>query len=240
MSAIALVVALTTHTSAVNTKSSLESNGHTVTFVDDEDIGTTDFTVYDCVVACRLTNSQAVADGIRDILDDDKVPVAVGFVWAGAIHSGSQNGITTKMYLTGLMEIVSTSYGPYRRLDIIDNTHEITDAWSTGEQAVYVGVNYWGAVNLGDGWAGTKLCEGQAVGGHIANQAETIAIEANTDDLQGTPVPTGARCVLAGALWGGNNDYLAFGDDWLESIVQWLIPPVEAGLVVVTSLNDIA
>ena len=219
MAAIALIVANTASTAATKTKAALEAEGHTVTFVVEGNIGTTDFSGFDCAAAVACTANSTVANALRSLVDDDALPMFVGSVSAGL-------GAAYIPQLMNLCGSMTANYvygtGPYA-INITNATHDITAPFGTGALDTMTGTSYWASVASGQSIIGVQLALGT---GTLAGLVDTFAIPRGTMDLAGTPVATGARMVVSGALYGGTHpvlNYTADGRAFLDAVVEWLI-----------------
>lgn len=222
MAAVAIVSADTGHASATNTKTALENKGHTVTLVAQTTWagwGIGDFAGIDCVFFIRATHSQAVSDAIRVWLDAG-IPTGVGLVYSGGLAATNQALQPTLMHLMGNGDIIGTA-PTQNEIQVTNGTHEITDEFGTGALQIYTASQYSGCVTSGQSHVGTAIADGDyyTTAHGLVN---TFAVEAGTPDMQGAPVSTGARCVVSGALYGGQGAYLANGENLLSAIVDWL------------------
>ena len=224
MAAIALIVASTGSTAATKTKAALEAEGHTVTFVVEGNIGTTDFSGFDCAAAVACTANSTVANALRSLVDDDNLPMFVGSVSAGL----GAAYIPQLMHLNGPM---TSDYvygqGPYA-INITNATHDITSPFGLGYLDISTGTQYWACVASGESFAGVQLAVGYDVGGgiNLTGLVDTFAISRGTMDLAGTPAAIGARVVVSGALYGGTHpvlNYTADAKTFFDNVIEWLI-----------------
>jgi len=216
-----------TSASMANTKAALEGLGHTVTLIPHADIGTTDFTAFDCVVAVRCPATATVADGLRAVVDDDNVPMLVGLLGAGQLVGGGRSTVASLMSLCGTSTVVYPA-GDMDNINITNTTHEITDEFGAGELQTAVGNNAWAAVE--GTHIGEELSLGSADGGAAFDDyVESFAIESGTDDQDDPAVPTGARIVVAGWAYAGLTDYSADGKTLLGATIDWLLRGPKTG-----------
>lgn len=124
--------------------------------------------------------------------------------------------------LTGTWEFVDNTPG-VTQINIVDNTHPITSAFSTGLLTVQNTADYSAAVDDGASTVGDVLAEADSNhANYVAGQATLIAVETGTDDLQGTPVATTER----GLIWGFPytfSDMTANGNALMTVAFQWLL-----------------
>jgi len=219
VASIALIAADTGHASATNTETALTNKGHTVTKIAEGNIGSTDFSEYDCIVAVRLTSSAGVAAALRSVIDGGK-PALLGTMWSGATGgTTNQPGPTSRMHLSGNFEVWS-SVG-INGMEIVDVTHEITDGFDLGDVFTTAADSYWVVIDTGT-YLGTLLADGESGVAFVADQPETWAIEVGTEDQDTPAVEVGARVVCAGCVYGGQGVYSSDGEAFLDACIAWL------------------
>jgi len=221
MAAIALITYNVAETAATKTKAAFEAKGHTVTLVVEGDIGTHDFSGYDCAAAVQCTPSPAVANALRALVDGG-LPMFVGSVPYGA------GFIPELMNLTGAMSAdFQYGFGTWT-INITNGLHDITSPFGTVELNISDNTQYWVCVASGEPYAGTVLAVGTDRGGgttDLTGLVDTLAISQGTMDLAGIPVAIGAKVVVSGALFGGTSvawNYVSTALDFFDSVIAWL------------------
>lgn len=198
------------------------SLGWDVTLRDDANLATdSDIADFDGLIYFR--GDSAVSTDARAKAETAGVPFALfgGLEWGYAEGTGK----TPPPYdsdLTGTWEFVDNSPG-VTQINIVDTDHPITSSFSTGLLTVSTTADYSGAVDDGESVVGDVLAEADSNhANYVAGQATLIAVEAGTDDLQGTPVATTQRALIWGAPY--NVQYITDdGTTLLQNAFQWLL-----------------
>lgn len=226
MAAIALISVDTTGNPVTRTETALENKGHTVTKIDEDDIGSTDFSAFDCIVTVATTSSDAIANAIRAEIDGGK-PALLGLPFNGqGAGATGQNGIPTRMKLCGTLRTEHWAFTGANEFEVVDAAHDIMvlAGFEAAEVvAVVTGTCSWAEVDTGQSVVGDVLTTADPDFGHTDGKTETFAIEQGTEDLDTPAVAVGARVVCTGTLHADNSAYSSDGETFLDACVQWLL-----------------
>lgn len=213
---IALVVADPAHAATTNTKQALIDAG----FLDGNITVHTDTTAppsSDIIVICRGVNTQGDWDLISPAWDSG-TPVVLGF--ADGVTAGTGRSMSaTFANLTGTFGVDNFAVD---EIDIIDNSHYITQPFSLGRLVILEDLNFGAAVDDGESFVGTRLANSDPDAGvDIAGNPTLIFVPAGTPDLQSNATP--AKAVVWGDLYGGQSAYTADGADVLARCIDWCL-----------------
>lgn len=204
--ALALVVADTDHATTSTTKGELEELGNTVTVIDEGDIDTTNWGLYDALVTCRVSSTTQVGNAIRVVMDSGK-PAVLGAVPA---NPPSNNNVTTIVNHVGFtMAFWRVRSAQAVWLDVKDATHPITSPYSAGQVNVLASTGY----RCGGPCAGDVLGTSSVFTG--GEEPGLIALEVGTDDLV-------ARAVVIDFI-GSGQALTANGLTILDRSLRWAV-----------------
>jgi len=229
VASIAIITAVTGDARPVEFKTAVESTeggSHTATIVDDADIDTHDFTVYDVVSVIRGTfTSSTIPARIRVLTDTENIPVLLSVVESGITAGTGRTVIPTTANLIGTAVIYNTA----QLTDITDATHEITDAYGTGDLRMSTSAMFGGAVDTGQSETGDDLAQATSTGDA---RTELLAIESGTLDL--VAVEIGARVVISGEIHSSSYAYatsspVGEGRELIADIITWLLASAPPG-----------
>lgn len=212
---VALVVADALHATTAQTHSELTSLGHTVTVIEDAQIGSVNWSDYDVLVTCRTNTTTTVGAALRAAIDAH-TPAVIGWIPT----SPPSNSNVTTILASGRLNFVGgvtrvRSNRPVT-VDIIDNTHPITNVFALGNATVLQATGY-----------GAGAREGVTVGNVLAynpistgfsDEVSVAAITAGTPDR--SSVNIGANVALVDFI-GSGQSLTADGLTVVERALQW-------------------
>ena len=221
----------------------LASFGWIVDTRDDTNLSTdTDLEQFDLILGWRLDSTLTLGDDIRSKAEAAGVPYALLGLDSVAVSDGTGKTFgPNEALLTGTWEVVDSTPG-VTDINIVDNTHYITETFSTGLLTISSAATAASAVDDGESTVGDVL--GDADDNHAnftTGQAQLIAIETGTDDLAGTPVATTERGLVSGQWsFGTMTDD---GDELFERAFTWLLldkplrPSIILSSITTTTVN---
>lgn len=229
MANIAHISADNTHAVYTRIHNQLVALGHTPTYINENDVDTTDFSSYDLIYVGRVTYSDAYVRTpfAQDLLDVGRSkPMLVGVGYGGAPSSyyttlTGQGSHLLQMGLTG--SIAGTSLVSTARADV---AHDISAGMTVGTSYAFWSANTQTQAGFST-WIGTNVIEGNA--GDRGDDAMVIAIEAGTETLQGDLLRN--RVVVFPTYLGV--DLAAQGATILGNAITWALggtPVTQTGL----------
>lgn len=212
-----------TSTAAPELSTLMKTWGWLVNVRDDATLLTdTDINDYDALIGYRLTDGKG--DDLRSVAETAGLPYALFMYGTGTATGTGLSTPSTDAYLTGTIEGVNNSTDI---VTVTNGTHPITNEFGTGDLTYADGsAVYCWALDVGQSYVGTALAEADDANTNFTTGQRTlIAIEAGTDDLQGTPVATTERALVWGFVWGEElpSGITADGSKIIENAFTWLL-----------------